>query len=94
MWYADDASACGKIEELKDWFVLISEKGLSFGYFPQPKKTYLVVYTQYISKAEEISGHLGINVVCRRKFLGGAIGEEEEKKKLIRQLSQEWISKV
>ena len=36
VWYADDASAGGLLEELRDWFKLLCSRGPEFGYTPQP----------------------------------------------------------
>ena len=56
-WYADDASACGKIfisvhggTRYHAWDQ-ISFLGPAFGYFPNAKKTWLVVKEQYLEIA-------------------------------------------
>ena len=42
-WYADDTAACGSLGELKDWWDKLCAIGPSYGYFPKPSKTILVV---------------------------------------------------
>ena len=43
IWYADDASACGEMCKLRDSFCSLIDHGPSFGYFPEPAKSFLVV---------------------------------------------------
>ena len=42
VWYADDSTAIGTIEQLHSWWRKLVEIGPSFGYFPNPAKTWLV----------------------------------------------------
>ena len=41
--YADDASACGQISDLRLWWDQISSLGPPLNYFPNTSKTWLVV---------------------------------------------------
>ena len=41
VWYADDSSVCGSIDSLLSWWHRLIEVGPSFGYFPNPPKTWL-----------------------------------------------------
>ena len=43
VFYADDASAAGKLDALKQWWDELQEIGPLFGYFPKPSKTWIVV---------------------------------------------------
>ena len=43
VWYADDASACGRLVHIRQWFDLLLQRGPSFGYHPNPKKSSLIV---------------------------------------------------
>jgi hypothetical protein len=42
VWFADDASAAGKLSGVKDWWNNISKIGPEYGYFPNADKTWLV----------------------------------------------------
>ena len=42
IWYADDASAVGKISSLCDWWNRLSSFGPSYGYFANASKTWLI----------------------------------------------------
>jgi len=48
----DDASVCGWLSDLRFWWDQISQLGPSFGYFPNAKKTWLVVKLQYLELAQ------------------------------------------
>ena len=43
IWYADDASACGGLTHIRQWFDLLLQRVPSFGYYPNPGKSSLVV---------------------------------------------------
>ena len=43
-WYADDSSCIGVFQNLREWFLHLSEEGPAFGYFPEPLKSTLVVH--------------------------------------------------
>ena len=36
IWYADDASACGSLSDLRQWSELLLSKGPDFGYVVNP----------------------------------------------------------
>ena len=42
VWFADDATAVGSIESLREWWNSINDLGLDYGYFPNSSKTWLV----------------------------------------------------
>ena len=50
-WYADDASACGSLGNLRLWWNQVSQLGPQFGYFPNSKKMWLVVKEQFLDVA-------------------------------------------
>ena len=37
-FYADDAAACGKFDDLKQWLQQVVDEGPKYGYYPKPKK--------------------------------------------------------
>ena len=43
LWHADDASAGGTLPELHNWFNLLCSFGPSFGYYPEPTKSFVAV---------------------------------------------------
>ena len=51
-WYADDASAVGDLDHLKDWLASLVQNGPSVGYFPEPHKSYLIVAPSFVDQAK------------------------------------------
>ena len=47
VWYADDATAAGKIADLRSWWSKIATLGPAYGYFVNPSKTWLVTKDGY-----------------------------------------------
>ena len=43
LWYTDDASASGTLPELCNWFNLLCSCGPSFGYHPEPTKSFVII---------------------------------------------------
>ncbi len=76
VWYADDASDGGKLENIKLWWDRLSANGPAYGYFPNAAKTWLLVKSPFRQKAQELFESTGINITTEgRRLLGGAIGE-------------------
>ena len=61
-WYADDSVCAGSLDNIRCWLDRLLELGPSYGYFPEPRKSYLV--------ASDAFAGLGISVVCSHSFLG------------------------
>ena len=77
MWYADDTSACGKLVHIQQWFDLLLQRYPNFGYYPNPRKSSLVVDSASRASAEQTFGPLGIRIVCDQRFLGGFLGNTD-----------------
>ena len=43
VWFADDASAGGQLDRIKNWWNNISRIGPQYGYYPNASKTWLIV---------------------------------------------------
>ena len=93
LWYADDASAGGTLPELRNWFNLLCSRGPSFGYHPEPTKSFVVVNDQWKNEAAAIFGDhdLGIQVVTGHRFLGGFIASHSERDEYIVSKVQRWV---
>ena len=78
IWYADDASACGKISDIYSWWSTLVKKGFLYGYFPNSSKTYLVVKKDHLGTAKDVFCDSNIQITTSgRPLLGAAIGSEE-----------------
>ena len=75
VWYADDAAAAGKIEDLRHWWDKLSSEGPSFGYFVNATKTWLVAKDHCLEKATSAFADTDVQVTSTgRPYLGSAIG--------------------
>ena len=76
IWYADDASDGGKLEKIKIWWEQLVANGPAYGYYPNAAKTWLLVKSPFVQKAQEIFNSSGINITTEgRRLLGAAIGK-------------------
>lgn len=89
-WYADDSSAQGKFEDLLEWWHCLNVRGPLYGYQPEGNKTFLVVAPEDIASAEKIFTGTGIKIVTGKRFLGGYIGTDADKKIFVKTKVDEW----
>ena len=70
------------------------EEGPAFGYFLEPSKSFLVVDKQYAEEAHHIFDKYSITIVEGKKFLGGFIGDGNEKDIYLKKKELEWVEKI
>ncbi|XP_068696931.1 uncharacterized protein [Montipora foliosa] len=74
-WFADDATGVGPLEEVKQWWDELRGAGPPLGYYPNPKKCWLVVKPEKEGRAKEMFAGTGINITTEgHKHLGAALG--------------------
>ena len=61
-WFADDATACGRSNELLEWFTDLKKFGPGFGYFVNPSKSWLIVKEDHLTIAKKVFDGTGINI--------------------------------
>ena len=94
VWYADDASACGYLKDLKDWFVQLQHVGPSFGYYPEPTKCVLVVNRDYTPLAHQIFNSFGVEITTSHRLLGGLVRDVDGVSSHIEHCVNDWLSLV
>ena len=67
-WYADDSVCVGTFSSLRVWFERLCRLGPSYGYYPEPKKTVIVVDEKYEESANACFHNSGIKVVSGLPF--------------------------
>ena len=75
IWYADDASVCGNMKNIHEWFSELCSQGPHFGYFPKLSKSFLLVSDRFRPDAKRSFGTLGVRIVAGHHFLGGYLGD-------------------
>jgi len=94
-WYADDASACGEITLLRQWWDKLSILGPPLGYFPNPSKTLLVVKQQFLKHAQFLFANTCVNVTTDGKpYLGAAIGSTTYVSQYISSKINGWVQEL
>ena len=75
VWYADDVSASGTLNDIKQWWSAIVKEGPNFWYSANPAKSWIVVNEDHKEEAARIFNGLNLNITLNgRPLLGAAIG--------------------
>ena len=94
VWYADDASACAPLCDLKDWFSELIDVGPSFGYHPEPKKCVLVVSPDHLTTACAMFNRFGVEVTTGHGLLGSFIGDHPGMNNYVEDCVREWLCMI
>ena len=93
-FYADDAAACAKIDDLKQWLQQVVAAGPKYGYYPEPKKSFLIVHPDHVDEAKRCFEQTGLKNVTGKRYLGGFIGDEITMKKFVHEKIKNWQTKI
>ena len=92
LWYADDSAASGYLTHLKEWWDGLLLCGPGLGYFPNAKKTWLVVKPQHLEEAKRIFDGTGVQITKEgQHYLGAAIGTDDCKEDFIKTKVETWV---
>ena len=93
--YADDATGCGSLEDVKTWWDELMVSGSPLGYFPNPQKCWLIVKLEKEQAAKEIFSETAINITTEgRKHLGAALGSRDFLEEYVGEKVEEWVAQV
>ena len=96
IWFADDAASTASFDALREWLAKLVKLGPSYGYFVNPKKTWLIVKDE--TKLEEVKAHFhgtGINVTSdAKKHLGAWLGDKSSVIDHLKTKIDEWINTI
>ena len=74
VWYADDATAGGTLIDVKKWWDNLSTIGPAFGYYVNPKKTWLITKDNLVHSASEMFSASSVNITTDgRPVLGSPV---------------------
>ena len=91
IWYADDASAAGRLSSLRSWWDTLQSTGPGFGYHANSRKTWLITKEQHLSQAKELFQDSEINITSQgRPYLGTSLGSEEFCDQFVKMKVMEW----
>ena len=76
VWFADDAAANDSLVNLHVWWSTLLKQGPSFGYYPNPAKTWFIVKEDNLDQATNIFGSSEVNITFSgQKHLAAALGK-------------------
>lgn len=79
----------------KRWWAEITSIGPHFGYFPQPKKSWLIVKDELLDVAKELFRETNIQISKDgERHLGAVIGSEDFKKQYCEQMIKKWSDEL
>ena len=76
---------------MKEWYTQLLKLGPAFGYYPDPRKTDLVIDPTDQSEAQEIFHGTGVTIVHGLSFLGGFIGDSEDTLEYVKRKVYSWV---
>jgi len=78
VWFADDATATGRLASLYQWWEHITTIRPYFGYYPNVGKTYLVVKPDLVDEAKSRFENTNVQITVNgQRHLGASIGTQE-----------------
>ena len=87
--------ACGSIESLLTWWRKLVQISPSFGYYPNPSKTWLLVKDGYLDKAKDLFSDPGLSITCEgRPVLGSPLGTSEFISNWVQKKVVAWVGEL
>ena len=95
VWFADDATAAGRLATLHQWWQHVTTIGPDFGYYPNASKTHLVVKPELVSKAKKMFENTEVQISTNgQRHLGAAIGTHEFIEAYAAQKIEKWVNEI
>ena len=94
VWYVDDSSVAGSLQNIYLWFKKLLFICPYYGYFPEPRKCCLVTHDSSTSHAQSLLHDLGVIISTNGRYLGGVIGDMPGVNDLISLKVGEWANHV
>ena len=92
VWFADDATAAGKLHSLHRWWQNILTIGPKFGYFPNARKTFLVVKPSLVDETNRLFKDSNVKIsTTGQRLLGAALGSLEFAEAYAAQKITKWV---
>ena len=95
VWFADDATAGGQLDNLKGWWEGIRDHGPAFGYLPNASKSWLIVKEEALQKAQSIFNESGINITVNgKRHLGAPLGTNAFAQSFVETKVADWVNEI
>ena len=95
IWYADDATASGKLSNLKEWWNKLSVSGQTLATSPMHRSSVVVTKPLHLEEATRIFAECKMTITTEgTKYLGTPIGDEAFVNRSIEQKIAEWVKEI
>ena len=95
VWFTDDATAGGRLLDLRDWWDRLVSCGEDYRYSANASKTWLVVKPEHIAEAKVIFADSGVQITSEgRSHLGAALGTKSFTEAFVTKRVQDWVQEI
>ena len=95
VWFADDASAGGRLGQIREWWDRLISLGPSYGYLANPSKTWLIMKPKHLPEATKVFHDSGINTTTEgKRHLGAALGGKSFVDSYVAEKVAMWVKEV
>ena len=95
VWFADNGTAGGKLDQIRLWWSNLNTIGPEYGYYPNAEKSWLVVKEEHLEAAERLFAGTGVNVTVEgKRYLGAALGTRSFVESYVMQKVEKWKSEI
>ena len=95
VWFADDATAGGRLTHLRGWWDRVVDIGPDYGYNPNAAKTWLIVKEKYLTDATSLFEGTGVAITVEgKRHLGAAIGKRTFAESYVERKVSGWVREV
>ena len=95
VWFADDATAAGKLATIPQWWRLVTTASPKFGYYPNARKSHLKVKPELADEAKKMFENTNVQISTNgQRHLGAAIGTQEFIEAYAEQKIEKWVNEI
>ena len=95
VWFADDATANGKIKKIREWWNLLNDISPGYGYYVNAQKSWLIVKDESFTEAKEIFEGSNVQITTQgQRHLGAALGSSTFVESYVSDKVKSWVDKI
>ena len=95
VWFADDATANGKIKKIREWWNLLNDIGPGYGYYVNAQKSWLIVKDKSFTEAKEIFEGSNVQITTQgQRHLGAALGSSTFVESYVSDKVKSWVDEI
>ena len=95
IWFADDATAGGKLADIREWWDQLVKVGPDYGYLPNASKTCLIMKEGLEDQAKSAFDGTHVSITSEgKKYLRSSLGTETFTEEYVRQKVIIWVNEL